>query len=102
MVNQENRLSAFITQLILGLWAVAVIFPMFWMIYSSFKTDQELFFSPWSPPAALQWDNFARAWTSAHVGDFFFNTLIVVIPALFLTLYFCNGCLRVGTFRLYR
>ena len=86
MVNQENRLSAILTQVILIAWTVAVVFPMLWMVFSSFKTDQELFFSPWSPPAALQWDNFARAWNSARVGDFFFNTLIVVIPALLITL----------------
>lgn len=86
MVNQENKLSAILTQVILIIWTVAVVFPMLWMVFSSFKTDQELFFSPWSPPAALQWDNFARAWNSARVGDFFFNTLIVVIPALLITL----------------
>ena len=86
MVNQESRLSAFISQLVLMLWSVAVIFPMLWMVFSSFKTDQELFFSPWAPPKELQWSNFARAWTNAHVGDFFFNTLIVVVPALLLTL----------------
>ena len=86
MVSQENKFSAIGTQIILILWTIAVVFPMIWMVFSSFKTDQELFFSPWSPPAVLQWDNFVRAWNSAHVGDFFFNTLIVVIPALLLTL----------------
>ena len=81
-----SRWSAVSTQTVLVGWAVIVIFPMIWMIYSSFKTDQELFFSPWAPPMELQWDNFARAWTKAHVGDYLLNTLIVVIPALMLTL----------------
>ena len=81
-----SRWSAVSTQTVLVGWAVIVIFPMIWMIYSSFKTDQELFFSPWAPPVELQWDNFARAWTKAHVGDYLLNTLIVVIPALLLTL----------------
>ncbi len=81
-----SRWSAVSTQTVLVGWAVIVIFPMIWMIYSSFKTDQELFFSPWAPPMELQWDNFARAWTKAHVGDYLLNTLIVVIPALLLTL----------------
>ncbi len=67
-------------------WSVIVIFPMLWMVYSSFKTDQELFFSPWAVPTELQWDNFERAWTKAHVGEYLLNTLIVVIPALLLTL----------------
>ncbi|MAA69849.1 MAG: sugar ABC transporter permease [Deltaproteobacteria bacterium] len=83
---QVSRWSAVSTQTVLIGWAVTVIFPMIWMIYSSFKTDQELFFSPWAPPVELQWDNFARAWSKAHVGDYLLNTLIVVVPALLLTL----------------
>ena len=83
---QVSRWSAVSTQTVLIGWAVTVIFPMLWMIYSSFKTDQELFFSPWAPPVEMQWDNFARAWTKAHVGDYLLNTLIVVVPALLLTL----------------
>ena len=83
---QVSRWSAVSTQTVLIGWTVTVIFPMIWMIYSSFKTDQELFFSPWAPPVELQWDNFARAWTKAHVGDYLLNTLIVVVPALLLTL----------------
>ena len=83
---QVSRWAAVSTQTVLIVWAVTVIFPMIWMIYSSFKTDQELFFSPWAPPVELQWDNFARAWTKAHVGAYLLNTLIVVVPALLLTL----------------
>ena len=83
---QVSRWSAISTQTVLVAWSVIVIFPMLWMVYSSFKTDQELFFSPWSPPAELQWDNFERAWNKAHVGEYLLNTLIVVIPALLLTL----------------
>ena len=83
---QVSRWSAVSTQTVLIGWAVTVIFPMIWMIYSSFKTDQELFFSPWAAPVELQWDNFARAWTKAHVGNYLLNTLIVVVPALLLTL----------------
>jgi len=83
---QVSRWSAISTQTVLVAWSVIVIFPMLWMVYSSFKTDQELFFSPWTAPAELQWDNFERAWNKAHVGEYLLNTLIVVVPALLLTL----------------
>ncbi|MCL4506016.1 MAG: carbohydrate ABC transporter permease [Chloroflexi bacterium] len=72
--------------LVLAFWAFMVIFPMLWATISSFKTDQEIFFSPWGLPGALQWDNFARAWTKAKLGIFFLNTIIVIIPAITLTL----------------
>ena len=83
---QVSRWFAISTQTVLVAWSVIVIFPMLWMVYSSFKTDQELFFSPWSSPAELQWDNFERAWNKAYVGEYLLITLIVVIPTLLLTL----------------
>ncbi|MEA3338160.1 MAG: carbohydrate ABC transporter permease [Chloroflexota bacterium] len=73
---------------ILAIWAVIVIFPMVWLLYSSFKTDQEIFFDPWALPQSLQWDNFSRAWTDAHIGEYFINSLIVVLPSIFLILLF--------------
>ena len=71
---------------VLAFWAFMVIFPMLWATISSFKTDQEIFFSPWALPLELQWDNFARAWTKAKLGIFFGNTMIVIVPAIALTL----------------
>ena len=56
-------------------WATLVILPMIWLVYSSFKTDQEIFFEPWALPATLQWDNFERAWVSAYIGRYFVNSL---------------------------
>jgi N-acetylglucosamine transport system permease protein len=75
-----------VTYLILSIWAVMVIFPMAWSIMSSFKTDQEIFFSPWAIPRALMFENFARAWVKARIGLYLGNTLLIIIPALFFTL----------------
>lgn len=70
------------THLLLGLWAVMVIFPFLWMIFTSFKTDAEIIFSPWKLPETLQWSNFSRAWTKAHLGRYFLNTIIVIAGSL--------------------
>src|SRR5690349_14984597 len=67
-----------VAQVLLGLWAVMVIFPFAWMIMTSFKTDPEILFSPWKLPHALQWDNYSRAWTKAGIGRYFLNTVIVL------------------------
>lgn len=75
---------------LLVFWAVIVIFPMVWLIYSSLKTDQEIFFNPWALPESIQWDNFSRAWIEAHIGDYFFNSVIVVVPSLVLILLFSS------------
>ena len=77
-----------IIYLFLGLWSIIVIFPMIWVLVSSFKTSKEIFFSPWLPPAQMMWENFARAWSKASMGLYFFNTLAVLLPAIFFTLLF--------------
>lgn len=72
--------------IILGGWALLVIFPMLWSVMTAFKTDQEIFFSPWELPATPVYANFVRAWTTARIGEFLYNTLLVIVPSLFLTL----------------
>ncbi len=67
-------------------WALLVILPMIWLAYSSLKTDKEIFFSPWELPQQPQWQNYERAWVTVHVGQYFINSMRVVIPSLFLTL----------------
>jgi N-acetylglucosamine transport system permease protein len=53
---------------------------------TSFKTDQEIFFSPWALPKIWILDNFVRAWIKARMGAYLVNTLIIIIPSLFFTL----------------
>jgi N-acetylglucosamine transport system permease protein len=71
-----------ISQFLLAFWALLVIFPFVWMIVTSLKTDPEILSSPWTFPAALQWENFVRAWTEARIGRFFVNTAIVLAGSL--------------------
>ena len=73
-----DRVFAGVSQILLGFWAILVIFPFVWMIVTSFKADPEILSSPWELPASLQWDNFERAWTEARIGRYFLNTLIVL------------------------
>src|SRR5215217_4338990 len=70
------------SQLLLAFWTIIVIFPFAWMIVTALKTDPEILSSPWTLPAALQWDNFSRAWTEARIGRFFVNTAIVLAGSL--------------------
>jgi N-acetylglucosamine transport system permease protein len=70
----------------LTLWAALVTLPLLWALMSSFKTDAEIFDSPWTPPASPRFDNWSRAWDQASIGQYLFNTLIVVGGALALTM----------------
>ena len=74
--------------LFLIVWAIVVIYPMAWTVMGSLRTDRELLFTPWGLPTQLHFENYLRAWKDAQIGQFFGNTLIVIIPSLFFTLLF--------------
>lgn len=71
-----------VTHAVLILWSVIVIGPMLWTLMTSFKTTREIFASPFSLPSALNLQNYVNAWTTAGIGKYFFNTVIVVGSAL--------------------
>ena len=73
---------------VLTIWSLLVVIPLLWVVMSSFKTSSEIFASPFALPHKLQFDNYVNAWTTAGIGSFFLNSVIVVFGALFLTMLF--------------
>ncbi|XXG10616.1 carbohydrate ABC transporter permease [Micromonospora sp. SH-82] len=64
-----------------------VIYPLLWVVMSSFKSDAEVIRQPLSLiPEKLNWDNFSRAWVDGHLGSFFGNTLLVLAGSIALTM----------------
>jgi N-acetylglucosamine transport system permease protein len=82
----ETFFSGF-SHLFLVVWALMVVYPLLWVVLSSFKDDSQIVKDPLSLiPNALHWDNFARAWGKGHIGAFFLNTIIIVGGGVFLTM----------------
>jgi N-acetylglucosamine transport system permease protein len=71
---------------LLLIWGVITTFPLLWAIVSSFKTNREFLVSPWGLPDVPRFDNFARAWTAANIGQYFVNSVIVVAISIPLTM----------------
>ncbi|WP_406408197.1 carbohydrate ABC transporter permease [Streptomyces halstedii] len=70
----------------LVIWAVLVVMPLLWAVMASFKTDDAILSTPWSLPDRLHFENWSRAWTQAHMSDYFLNTILVVGGSLIGTL----------------
>ena len=52
------------------------------MISASLKSDLEIFSGLNLIPETWRWENFSRAWTDAHIGDYFVNTVIVAVSGV--------------------
>jgi N-acetylglucosamine transport system permease protein len=86
LLSADGAFSGF-SHLFLFAWGAMVVFPLLWVVLSSFKDDAQILKEPLSLiPEALHWDNFARAWGEGHIGAFFFNTVIIVGGGVFLTM----------------
>ena len=73
---------------VLIIWSLLVIVPLLWVVMSSFKTSSEIFASPFALPERMRFDNYVNAWTTAGIGSFFLNSVVVVFGALVITMLF--------------
>jgi raffinose/stachyose/melibiose transport system permease protein len=68
----------------LAVLAIAVLYPLLWMVFSSFKDNSEVFASPWGLPGELRWSNFAKA-GDAGVIRYFVNSVLVTTASILTT-----------------
>jgi N-acetylglucosamine transport system permease protein len=73
--------------LIVIVYSVVVLYPMIWLLYTSFKSSAELFASAWALPSILRWQNYSNAWRDAQIGDFFWNSVLVTISTVWIQLF---------------
>lgn len=94
--EQRKKVKKILTYAFLGIWALVVIFPFYWMLLTSFKSYGS--YNAESVPQFITLtptlDNYIIAFTSVPLLDYFINTfiftvattalmLIIVIPAAF-------------------
>ena len=63
-----------------------LILPMAWVAYSSLKPDDAIFRDTFALPSlgSLHTGNYTHAWTEAHFGDYFLNSVLVTCSAVVL------------------
>ena len=87
---QQRVLQALVkigTYLFLGIMALIVLFPFYWMIISSLKSLEEYRFNiPTFWPKVVVLKNYAEAFTEANLGKLFLNTAYVGIVSTVLSL----------------
>ena len=80
-------LAKFMTYAFLGIMALIVLFPFYWMIISSLKTLEEYRrIMPTFWPERFVFFNYAEAFTAANLGTLFKNTLYVGVVSTLLSL----------------
>ncbi|HHV11522.1 MAG TPA: carbohydrate ABC transporter permease [Clostridiales bacterium] len=66
------------------LFAILIILPLIWMVITGFKTNKELFLSPFALPRKWEWENYVNAWNSG-IGMYLKNSLLVTVISTLLS-----------------
>ena len=83
--------------LLIGL---VLIFPMFWMVLSSFKTNRDIFRYPFGLPQEIDLGRWAEAWEVGRLGRYALNSAIVT--GVSVTLILLLGAAAAFAFSRYR
>ncbi|MBQ3132786.1 MAG: carbohydrate ABC transporter permease [Clostridia bacterium] len=81
-IKKKFSLGSFSLRLLLRIfliaWGITVVYPLFWMVISSFKSSVEFYLDPWTLPQSLMWENYESAWVSSKFSEYFLNSALVV------------------------
>ncbi|SDN77343.1 carbohydrate ABC transporter membrane protein 2, CUT1 family [Psychrobacillus sp. OK028] len=65
------------------LFAFIILYPLYWMFISSFKSYDEIYNNVWSLPQVWHFENYTTAW-SKGISSYFVNSLFVTISTIIL------------------
>jgi multiple sugar transport system permease protein len=83
---------SWVRHLVLVLGAIVMVYPLVWMVVSSFKPEQLIFSDPGIWPSQLDFGNYGKGWSGLGTpfGTFFISSFIVSIGAVFGNLVACS------------
>ena len=73
---------------VMTLASLLFLVPLVWMVLSSFKTQAQIFDSPFSLPTSIDFGNWTRAWDEGNLGRYAINSILVTTASVFAILVF--------------
>lgn len=99
MAKIGKKDGRFVDYLIIFAVGIVLLYPIIWMLFSTFKSNEEIFGSIKLLPDIWHWENFSEGWQGSGrvtYTTFFKNTFILVIPTVLLTVL--SACLTAYAF----
>ena len=82
MMRQGNASKGVVLYPIFLLLAALILYPLVWMIYSSFKANPDIFANVFALPRTLYLENYVTVFTRGAMGLYFRNSLLVSIVSV--------------------
>jgi ABC-type glycerol-3-phosphate transport system permease component len=82
--GKRQRLALRIAAIPMGLLALSCLYPIFFAVNNSLKTRHDYLLDRFGLVLNPTLDNFVQAWTTAHLDQYFLNSVIATIGAVIL------------------
>jgi len=79
-------LAKVVTYFMLSIIALLIIYPIFWVTQTSFKTNLQIMRNPFSLPTSFHIDNYREAWNMANFTRLFLNSIVATVSSVFVIL----------------
>lgn len=76
-----------ITVVFLLVYLVIIAYPLFWMVFSSFKDTSQIYANTWKLPETWNLENFKKAW-NLGISRYLFNSFLVTALTCLITVVF--------------
>ncbi|WP_438449304.1 carbohydrate ABC transporter permease [Gorillibacterium sp. sgz5001074] len=76
---------------LLWIYGFVTLYPLLWVLNSSFKSNKEIISNPWGLPQKWSFRNYTDAWKSAKIGTYFFNSFYVSMVASIITIILASA-----------
>lgn len=96
VLAQETQKSPFQTRVsllayakyaFLAVYALCILYPLFFLLISSLKDNVEIFTNPWGLPAKWGLQVYYQVWTQYEVGTYFLNSLYYSVLSVVITMF---------------
>lgn len=74
-----------------GAIVLVMFYPAIWMVYSSFKSNREIFRTPFALPKEWRWENLVEAWNVGGLGTLYLNSVFVTVVAVSMCVLFATA-----------
>ena len=88
---KKIKIGGILFHMVLLVLSLTCLYPLFWLLVNSVKTNSELFGDPWGFASSIQINNYVTAWVSGKIGISFFNSSLVSISSVIITIFLSSA-----------
>lgn len=98
-MRKRHRDGGFVDYLIIAVIGLVLLYPIIWMFFATFKSNEDIFGSTKLLPSVWHFENYVEGWKGSSrltYTTFFINTFKLVVPTTLLTVL--SACLTAYAF----